>query len=299
VPGTLHQGLLLLFQDDPWLTFDLLGLERPITAGVPIDRRGEVERDGREPMTVRQGFPDLVLVHRDAADETRGVVITVEVQKDPDPDKRWMIPVYQSHLAEEHRLDTYAVVVSLNRRVSRLILAWRDGGPPRVDVLLHDIDTISISWLDNPAHRPLAAVLVGALHGFAGDLDAARVGFHAARSIAGRRRVRHGMTVLAALPQHLREQLIGELPVQEQHDWMDIERRSGTYQFGRREGVEAGREEARSIVRELIFGCLEERGLAVDEASTAAINQCSDLPTLQRWARRAVTVASAGALFDP
>ncbi|HVI04269.1 MAG TPA: hypothetical protein VM869_36520, partial [Enhygromyxa sp.] len=92
MPGTLHQGILLIFQDDPWLAFDLLAIDRPID-GFPIDRRAEIERDGPEPMTVRPGYPDLVLVHRDPIDERRGIVITLEAQKDYNAEKRWDIPV--------------------------------------------------------------------------------------------------------------------------------------------------------------------------------------------------------------
>ncbi len=294
VAGTLHQGLLLVLQDDLWLAFDLLGLERPCD-GRPIDRRAEVERDGGEPLTIRTGFPDLVMVHRDPSDTSKGLVITVEAQTASDLDKRWMIPVYQSHLAEEHRLETWSVVVALSRGVSSAIARWREGGPPRVDVLLLDVDSVPRSpWLDHPARRPLAAVLAGALHGFAGDFDAARRGFHAARMLEHRRR-RHGMTILAALTEDQRKQLIGELPVQEQHEWMDVERRSGTYQFGREEGREEGR---RAALRDLVFACIEERALALDDASEARIRSCDHLPTLQRWAQHAMLVATVPELFE-
>ena len=37
MPGVLHQGILWLFEDDPWLAFDVLGLPRPVD-GTPIDR---------------------------------------------------------------------------------------------------------------------------------------------------------------------------------------------------------------------------------------------------------------------
>ena len=62
MPGTLHQGILALFRDDPWLAFDILGLERP-TDGTPIDRRAEVEIDADQALKLRQGFPDLVFVY--------------------------------------------------------------------------------------------------------------------------------------------------------------------------------------------------------------------------------------------
>jgi hypothetical protein len=157
------------------LGFDLLGIRRPVK-GTPIDRQGEIERDGKKPGEVRQGYPDLVMVHSDPKRRRRGLVIAIEAQKDYDADKRWMIPVYQSKLAEKHRLQTWVVVVSLSKQMSRSLRAWREGEPPRVDVLLIDADSVPKSpWLDDPARRPTAAVLVGALHGYAGDLDASRL----------------------------------------------------------------------------------------------------------------------------
>jgi hypothetical protein len=286
MPGTLHQGILALLQEDPWLAFDVLGVERPIH-GTPIDRQGEIERNGKKPGEVRQGYPDLVMVYRDPKRRRRGVVITIEAQKDYDADKRWMIPVYHANLAEKHRLQTWSVVVSLSKQMSRSIRAWRKGEPPRLDVLLLDVETVPKSpWLDDSARRPTAAVLVGALHGYAGDFDAARRGFHAALSMGGQRGRRHGMTVLAALPQQQRERLIGELPMQEQHSWMDVERRSGTYHFG-----------AREALVDAIVELLDERRVKVDAPSEAKIRGCTHLPTLKRWVRRAVHVSCVADLF--
>jgi hypothetical protein len=294
--GTLHQGILALFQEDPWLAFDILGLARPV-AGKPIDRRSEVERDGKGKFTVRAGFPDLVLVHRHARVKRRGIVITVEAQKDFDPDKRWSIPVYQSHLADDHRLGCWAVVVSLDPQMSKALRAWRHGDPPVVDVLLLDIESVPKSWLDDAARNPMAAVLAGALHGYAGDLDAARRAFQFTQTMAGKQRRRHGMTILAALSEDERERLIGELPMQDQHDWMDVERRSGTYHFGVKEGREQGLEQGRRALVEVLFDLLAERGLKVSTRARAKIRKCEDLPTLQRWVRKAVHATSVAELL--
>jgi hypothetical protein len=324
MPGTLHQGILKLLQEDPWLPFDILGLPRPVD-GTPVTARAEIERDGKEPLTVRQGYPDLVLIHRGAT-ARKGVVITVEAQKDYNAEKRWMIPVYQANLAEEHHLDTWVVVISLDEQMSRSLRIWREAGPPKVDALILDIESVPKSpWLDDPAPRPTAAVLAGALHGYAGDFAAGRRAFQVTRTMSRKRRQRHGMTILAALPEHQRELLIGELPVQEQHEWMDVERRSGTYKFGVKEGREQGREEGieeglevglelgleegieqgieqgiekgRMALVGLIFDLLGERGIAIDAQAEARIRSCEDLGTLQRWVLRAVHVTSGDELL--
>jgi hypothetical protein len=43
---------------------------------------------------------------------------------------------------------------------------------------------------------------------------------------------------------------------------------------------------------------LDARGLDVTDAQRERVLACSDLDTLARWHRRAVTVASADALFE-
>jgi hypothetical protein len=63
---------------------------------------------------------------------------------------------------------------------------------------------------------------------------------------------------------------------------------------GRREGVKEGEERG---VRESIRLIMHTRGLAMDAATHARIDACSDLAILQRWLARAVLVTSASELF--
>ncbi|HVH98685.1 MAG TPA: hypothetical protein VM869_08245 [Enhygromyxa sp.] len=185
-------------------------------------------------------------------------------------------------------------MVSLDPRMSRALRAWRHGDPPVVDVLLLDVESVAKSWLDAGARNPMAVVLAGALHGYAGDLDAARRAFHFTQTLPAKQRRRHGMTILSALSEEQRELLIGELPVQDQHDWMDVERRSGTYHFGVKEGREQGREDT---LREVLLDLLAERGLKVSAKAKAKIRKCKDLPTLKRWVREAVHATSVAELL--
>ena len=78
MPGILHQGILSLFRSDPWLAFDLLGLERP-GFGPFRDRRAEVEAPMLKSAKPSVAFPDLVLAS-ERADHEGGLVICVEAQ---------------------------------------------------------------------------------------------------------------------------------------------------------------------------------------------------------------------------
>jgi hypothetical protein len=332
VPGTLHQGILALFRDDPWLAFDLLGLERPVS-GTPIDRRGEVDRDADGLLENQPGYPDLVLVHRSAKDHRRGIVICVEAQKNPDPEKRWRIPAYQALLADEYRLPTHVVVVSFSGRMSAALKAWSVGPPPRVDTLVIDARVVKPpASIQAARQRPTAAVLAAALHGYEGDIEAARLGVQVSRELPDKKRRRYTATILAALPEREADILRGELSVEERDELWEIERQSGTYkrglrdglsrgrELGRAQGLEQGREQGleqgreqgleqgreqglergrRMTLVELVLSVLEVRGVPVDRDSEAQIRSCGSVATLERWARRAREVREASELFAP
>ena len=224
---------------------------------------------------------------------------TVEAQKKTDEDKRWKIPAYQVLLALEHRLQTWVVVVSFSRRMSYLLREWSEGPPPKIDALILDIDNVPVDAGRDPGNeRPTAAVLAAALHGSAGNLDAARAGLRVALGLPQPQRDRYANTVLAAVPKPKRNLLMRELPMKQRDELMDIERRSGTYLLGRDVGRKEGRKEGRMALIEVIFAQLASRGIAVDARSKARIRKTQSLSLLQRWALRAAQVASLGELFE-
>jgi hypothetical protein len=147
--------------------------------------------------------------------------------------------------------------------------------------------------------KPEAAVLAAALHGKAGDTNAARLGLRAIRGLPFELRRRHTITILAALPKPQRDELIGELPVEERDELMEIERQSGTYHVGLEQGIEQGIEQGRrAALIEVALALLEDRGVTVDPASVERLHQCDDLSVLQRWVRRASSATSLDELFD-
>lgn len=142
--------------------------------------------------------------------------------------------------------------------------------------------------------RPTAAVLVGALHGRRGNLEAARMAMAACDGLPDRRRRIYLATIIAAVRRPLRDILIGEMNVEEPYPLWEIERESGTYEVGMEAGIEQGR---RQTLIEMILALLEVRGVSVDAEAEARIRSCESLATLQRWAQAAREVAGATALF--
>jgi hypothetical protein len=306
VAGKLHQGTLELFRHDPWLAFDLLGLERPVF-GTPIDRRGEVERDHPEQASVvKSNYPDLVLVHKDATG--RGIVICIEAQGQLDEEKRWMLPYYQVVAAQDHKLQTWLVVISYCDRMSEALVTWKVGPPPIVDALVLDVTTVPrMVDIEQARKRPTAAVLAAALHGCRGDIDAARIGVQATMGLPARRRDSYIGTILAALSEAHKTIVIGEMNMHDKKDeiW-EIERRSGTFLLGEAQGRARGLEEGRALERklgqrrtlaELIVAVLEVRGVRLDADAEARVRSCEDLGTLERWARLAREITATAELF--
>jgi hypothetical protein len=300
VPGVLHQGILSILKDDPWLGFDLLGTKRPVD-GTPIDRRTELDHDGKRPGQIDPRFPDLVMVYRDPLDRNRGIVICFEAQKKNDRTKYARTVLYQALLLDEHGLPIWVVFVSFSRAFSVAARTWSTKRPP-VEVALLDVDSVPCMTLEQARLRPTAAVLAGALHGFRGNIDAARIAMTAIQDLPERQRDRYTRTLLAALPVRHRKTLTQELPVEQRDELWEIERRSGTYRLGlrngRKQGREQGREQGRRETRvELILAMLEVRGVPVDSASKTRIEKAA-LPTLERWSSASREVSRVSELFE-
>lgn len=304
MPGVLHQGILALIRDDPWLPFDLHGRPRPVS-GTPIDRRSDYDHPTDDPERAKMRYADLVLVARDPDDPDRGIVMDVEAQRRRHKGKRWRISGYLGALEDEHQLPSVLVYVSFSRTCSKEARNWASGPGLCFDMLLLDIDTVPIPRsLEAARARPTAAVLAAALHGCRGDLDTARMGIAACRDLPEQQRQRYIAIILAAVPKRLRETLIAESTVEQRNELWDIERRSGTYLLGLENGREEGREEGREqgqrmALAEVILETLESRGMSVDPDMEARIRGCESISTLRQWARRSREVTRAADMFKP
>jgi hypothetical protein len=306
MPGVLHQGILWLFEDDPWLGFDVLELVRPVD-GTPVDRRAEAERDAPQLFRIHPYFPDLVLVYRDPDDDDNGIVMTIEGQVLPDYRKRYRIPVCQAVLADKHQLPTWPVVVAFSLQTATLVRSWAVGPPPKVEALVLATDNVPrVTSLERARQRPTLTALSAALHGCNGDLECVRVAIEAFNELSETKRRRYGLTVLAALPEREFEIVKGELQMQEHDPLWEIEKRSAYGQFFRREfgfDEEKTRKEAleegrKASLVEMILTVLDVRGIIVDDDTAARVRSCVDLPELERWARRAREVDRAAQLFS-
>ncbi|NVB42602.1 hypothetical protein G6O69_32565 [Pseudenhygromyxa sp. WMMC2535] len=317
----LHQGILDLFREDPWLAFDLLALPRP-SRGRPVDRQGIAEFDaGDAHVSVRQGLPDLVLVDDESDNDNTGAVLVIEAQRRSDPEKRWRHPFYQGAMAARYRRPTWVIVVSFSRAMSALLRSWSEGPPPRVDALVLDVDSVPPVLDPNAAReRPTAAVLAATLHAQVADIRATHVALRAIRHLEAPRRRRYTAILMSAILKHQRSELVQEL-IEERYidekedEFLAIERLSGTYHLGHEEGREEGRQEGReegrqegreegrimerrAVLKDMIIALLEVRGLPPSRTDEAHIRGEDAIDTLRTWAQRARHVPSPRALFE-
>lgn len=158
-----------------------------------------------------------------------------------------------------------------------------------------DADNVPPMNLEQARARPTAAVLAAALHGVRGNIEVARIAIAAIMDLPERQRDRYAQTILAALPVRQRDIVRKELPVKQRDELWEIEKRSGTYHEGRKEGR---KEEAQRRLIQLILTVLEVRGIFVDAASEFRIKAETHQPTLERWAIAARAAQRVTELFD-
>jgi hypothetical protein len=164
-----------------------------------------------------------------------------------DPEKYKRVVLYLGLLVDEYDLRVEAAFVSFSRAFTASVATWGHRRPPVFALVLH-CDNVPCMTLEQALQRPTAAVLAGALHGYRGNLDAARIAIIAIRDLPKRQRDNYTRTIMAAVPKRLHTQLKKELPVRQQDELLEIEMQSGTYHLGLRAGRKEGLRAASSEV---------------------------------------------------
>lgn len=297
MPGTLHQGFVWIFRDDPPLAFDLVrmvfAVELPALREF-YDRKSELDRFAPCVGDTGELRPDLALSakHVDSEDPRDGAALILEVLGKVQDLKRWRIQVYWALLAELLKLSTIVLFVPLEDAVAK----WARGLgaleiPPRECLLVLDRQNMPrMIDLDEARQRPSMAVLSALIHGPYGDMDVLRLASKIVSEFTDDRRWRYASAILAATPDAERAELMGAMTTMQEHYITQTERRSILFNDGRREGKLEG-------LAELVLTLFETRSIPVDEAAFDRICACDDPQVLMRWAVQAMTATSPGELF--
>ncbi len=239
---------------------------------------------------------DLVLV-LEGADGRPALAIVIEVQLRGDPRKRFTWPVYVASLRARFECPVLLLVVAVDPDVAAFCAEPIALGPLgfvlRPTVLGPDAVPV-VDDAREAADDPELAVLSALAHAHGPRArDVARAALAAAASLDEERAALYADLVLASLGDAARAAL-EELMLNGKYEPMsDFAKHH--FARGRADGEARGRAEGEARG---VLAFLDARGLAVSDANRARILGCTDLATLDRWVRRAVTVCAVDELFD-
>ena len=296
MPSLSHEALVLLFRNRPELAPELLrealGVELPAYTEVRIESADLTE------IVPAEYSADLVVL---LVDGKPVFAIVIEVQLARKERKRFTWPVYGTGLRARFECDAVVLVVAPSVELARWAATPIPLGPGSVFqplVLGPDAVPVVVDAARTRAEPELGVLSILA-HG-KGDVDlAVQIALAAAAGIEG-----VSDPDLAVLYSDLLETALSEAARKAfQMLPQGYEFQSETVRKSIEKGVEKGIEkgiEKGSIAAKAadVLAILEARGLPVSDDQRKRILACADLETLDRWIRRAATIAAADAVFE-
>ncbi|WP_067140023.1 hypothetical protein [Microtetraspora malaysiensis] len=294
MPSVQHEAIVRLFHERPQLAAELLAEN----LDVPLPRydHAAVESGDLTAATPAELRADSVVVlTRERADTHPKPVlaIVVEVQRSPDPDKRWSWPMYLVSLRARMKCPSVLLVICPDLKAANwsrqpiplghpgLVLSPLVAGPTDVPVIVNPLDAA-----DDPELAVLSVITHATTPEGPDILNALLTAVH---KLDPERGARYADMVRAALPDKIWEHL---------EDFMQTEPREFLSDWAR-DNVAKGeaKGEAKGLAKS-IFRVLSARGLDVPDDVRTAISECSDLERLDAWVQAAVTVESARDLLN-
>jgi hypothetical protein len=289
MPSWEHEGIVELFRNDPQLAAELLA--GPLGVSMPAFAEARIEDSSMTDLQPAETHADLVVTLRD---ENGAPVlgIIVEVQRQEDNDKLFSWPAYAALLRRSLRAPACVLVVTQSEKIANWAarsIALGPGGSFQPLVLRPS----SVPIIDSPEEAqsaPELAVLSAMVHG-AGPVstavELAVVASSAARALDRDRFLLYFSLIRSALSEAAREAFQMHpniLPFLS-------EEAKQSYDRGRTEGRVTSKAAA-------VVAFLDARGLTLSDEQRARIASCTDVAILDRWIRRAATIATADELFD-
>ncbi|WP_433350907.1 hypothetical protein ACQP25_42175 [Microtetraspora malaysiensis] len=290
MPSIQHEAIVRLFHERPQLAAELLA--ESLHVPLPHYDHAAVETGDLTAVTPAELRADSVVVlTRERADARPKPVlaVVVEVQRSPDPDKRWSWPMYLVSLRARMKCPSVLLVICPDLKVAHwsrqpielghpgLVLCPLVVGPADVPVI---VDPLAAA--DDPELAVLSVIAHATTPEGPDILNALLTAVH---KLDPDRGARYADMVRAALPDKIWEHL---------EDLMQTETREFLSDWAR-DNVAKGKAEGKA---EAIFAVLSARGLSIPDDVRAAIGECSDLERLEAWIPAAVTVQSARDLLN-
>ena len=307
MPTGEHEGLIQLFEERLFLAPELLQLVYGLT--IPPDasvRKDDAAFSDLKPPEYRA---DLVLVV-EAASYRRSVIVEIQRRKDAKKVRSW--PRYVAARWSTTGDPVVLLVLATTRAVARWAARPIDTGHPGFVLrpLVLGPENVPLVTAERDAiANPELAVLSAVIHGRGREARAVGTAAVAGAVTLPEDDARLCVDlILNALSGRARRE-VEKIMVQHYEPRSEFLRKY--LETGRQQGREEGREEGREVGREegreeatlvatanAILRVLDARGLRVSRAVERRIRKCTDLPTLELWHERAVTVERATKLFD-
>jgi hypothetical protein len=298
VPSLSHEALVLLFRNRPTLAEELLRdtlhVSLPKHAHVRV---GEADLTELVPTEYRA---DLVIVLEGEREHEPAGAIIVEPQLSKDAQKRWSWPTYVCGLRARLRCNVVLLVISIDEAVAAWARAPIETGHPGFTLTPLVVGPEAVPAILDVAvakRAPELAVLSAVAHGHDDPDRAVQIANAALATCVGldrEREVLYSDLVFISLSEaakSIMEKLMASGHYEPQSEFarnlLKLRREAET---GRAEGRAEGEAAA-------VLAVLETRGLALTEEQRARIRGCTEADVLDRWVRKAVTVASADELF--
>jgi hypothetical protein len=302
MPSTTHQALVELFRVRPALAAELIA--RTALARLPAFATASSTEAALDQLVPVEFRADLVIELFDRAGVLIGAIV-VEVQLGKDDDKPWTWPVYATAVRARKRCPVWLLVIAPDEAVALWAsrpIELAPGAPCLAPVVLGPSEFPAITdpavAVRHPELTLLAAVahghdevaerLIPALPAVLHALDAEhRAGYLSmlleALAPAFRKRLEelmvHPSFAAIKLPSPWQE-ILDDTRIKAQHDG---EAR------GKADGEARGKADA-------VLSVLSARDIAVSNEIRSQILACNDVPTLDRWLRRAATLKTAAAV---
>jgi hypothetical protein len=290
----MHEGVIALVRDNPAFAASLL---RDLLH-VDVPRFGEARlSEAALPQLVPVEYhADAVVLFVDFLDEKQQPVFGTifEVQLESKDRKRYTWPLYAVAARARHECRFILTVVTPDPAVARWAAQPIDLGNgifvPRV---IGPEGIPQVTDRDQALREPQLAVLSVVAHG-GGEVDAAisiaRAAVNAVLSLPEEQRLLYSLLIEKALSEAARKAL--DMEPQIEKFFTEAHRRS--YDQGEAKGKTEGKAEGKA---EALVMILKQRGLAMSEEQQHQLVTCTDLPTLDRWLDRALSVTSLDELL--
>jgi hypothetical protein len=282
MPSFLHEGLVALIRNRPELVAELL--RDVLHVELPAFKQARLTEGALNEIVPTEYTADVVVL-LEAEEPVFGIVYEAQLQ--PDERKPYTWPHYGTSVRAQYECPVVVVVITVDEATARwaakpIPLGGRSVFAPEV---IGPSGVPVVTEPERAMRNPELAVLSTMAHGRDEESVAVAVARAAAAGIEGLRSdqwVLYSALIESSLSDAARK-AFAMLP-QGQQFFSETQRRS----------FEQGRLQSRA---EAVVAVLEARGLAVSDEQRERILACADLDLLDRWVRRAATVATTDELF--